>query len=128
MSYFYEQPDGDIHGECAYEIHRLEAEITDLKQQVAIAQKALANINRKICLLRTWNGQGWTYQGRFSEEIYNLSQAAPKPDGTLTDEGTTPVERTPAAWLTERDDGESELYFDKEDARRAGSFIHPLYK
>jgi len=28
---FDEQPDGDIHGECAAEIHRLEAELAALK-------------------------------------------------------------------------------------------------
>jgi cell division protein FtsB len=32
---FDEQPDGDIHGECAAEIHKLEAENTALRAELA---------------------------------------------------------------------------------------------
>ena len=35
MSRFDEEPDGDIHGECANEIHRLEAENETLKLRIA---------------------------------------------------------------------------------------------
>ena len=35
MSRFDEEPDGDPHGECALEIHRLEARIAELEAEAA---------------------------------------------------------------------------------------------
>lgn len=42
MSRFDEEPDGDIHGECAHEIHRLQSRIEQLELELAEAQKGHA--------------------------------------------------------------------------------------
>ena len=39
MSRFDEEPDGDVHGECAHEIHRLQSRIEQLERELVEAQK-----------------------------------------------------------------------------------------
>lgn len=46
MSRFDEEPDGDPHGECALEIHRLEARIAELEASVL---KITADCNAVVC-------------------------------------------------------------------------------
>ena len=43
---FDEQPDGDIHGECAAEIHKLEAERDALAARVQEMRDAMKRINK----------------------------------------------------------------------------------
>lgn len=41
---FDEQPDGDPHGECAAEIHRLQAEVTRLREVLADARATIFDL------------------------------------------------------------------------------------
>lgn len=54
---FDEQPDGDIHGECALEIKNLHARIAELSQQLEDARKDVEKLreeNRMLhCFLET---------------------------------------------------------------------------
>jgi hypothetical protein len=54
MSRFDEEPDADLHGECAAEIERLQARVAHLEQLVTDATYTLSKA-------RMWGGMEWTY-------------------------------------------------------------------
>lgn len=68
---FDEQPDGDLHGECAAEIHRLEAENATLKMHHDAQKAYLADVTAsRDCWLasaKEWGGKLLAAQHRIEE-------------------------------------------------------------
>jgi hypothetical protein len=56
---FDEQPDGDPHGECAAEIHRLEADLAKAHRQIEVYEEALDG----VCVRCFWSGKAEEAQG-----------------------------------------------------------------
>lgn len=63
-----EQPDGDPHGECAAEIHRLQAEVAELRRRY---DEEVAIVNRIWAIFGTPS-----YEELQGKTIYDLVQAA----------------------------------------------------
>lgn len=67
---FDEQPDGDVHGECAEEIHRLKEENERLRSALAISTNGLRHCSR-------WNISEETEKAIMTQVIANEALLTP---------------------------------------------------
>ncbi len=78
---FDEQPDGDIHGECAAEIKRLEAELAALNTKAAVPDrvamaKALCNYHADLCGVSR-DDQWFIFSDDFLNDVDVMLASAP---------------------------------------------------
>jgi len=82
MSHFDEQPDGDIHGECAMEIQALQAQLAERDKLLEQCEATIADLKRQVLeqqllnsrFLPDWANYRVGYKTGVDEAIHEVSQ------------------------------------------------------